>query len=236
MKKNLLALTCSILSFAAFSQQDSLLKNFKFRIDTYRTISFDAGGGSQYNKTKLPSSTHENSSSSGTIGAAYYTVQSTDNILLTKSGSIGSSFSFNNATSQSNTNKTRYFSVNPGLSVLNKWFSRNRFIELGIDGTGNYYSNKNVEAIAKSSESQYTVQLNTGIGIGRLENVTDMQNAIWLSKALETATSLSNKLSPTQLHELGRTITRANNTVYLMQENALSSFLQRLMHTCKEKV
>lgn len=39
-----------------------------------------------------------------------------------------------------------------------------------------------------------------------------MQNALWLNKALEEATLLSRQLSGDELNELGKTITKGNNT------------------------
>ena len=212
MKRNLLAFSCLFSTLNVFSQQDSLLKNFKYRIGTYRAISFNANGGSNYNKLILPSGNDENGSTGGHMGVTYYAVKSTDAILLTELVSIGASYSAGNATGQGKTDKVRTFSTSSSLSVLNKWFSKNKFIELGIAGNGNFYSTKNSPSAITDKQDQYSLQLNTGVGIGRLENVTDMQNAIWLSKALQAANSLTNSLSIMQLGELGRTITRANTT------------------------
>jgi hypothetical protein len=54
--------------------------------------------------------------------------------------------------------------------------------------------------------------VNLGIGTGRLENITDIQNALWLYKALVKVDRLSANLSGADLNELGRSITKGNNT------------------------
>ncbi|MCW3091071.1 MAG: hypothetical protein JWP81_2140 [Ferruginibacter sp.] len=214
MKQILLLLACSITTLAAFSQQDSLLKNFKYRIAHYRAISFNASGGSQYNKSEFASGTHKNNSSSGGGGATYYALKSTDRILLTTSASLYGSFNTTQSNNVGDINKSRTFSASPRLYALNKWFSKNNFFELGTDISANYYASKSVGSSypGKNKSGEYLVQVNTGIGKGRLENVTDMQNAIWLSKALEASDRLSQPLSSEELNELGQTITKANNT------------------------
>ena len=94
--------------------------------------------------------------------------------------------------------------------------SQNKFTELGADIFTSINTNKNADGnnpgLSKTRNGQYTIVINTGIGKGRLENITDMQNALWLSNALQTANSLLQPLSATELNELGRTITTANNT------------------------
>jgi hypothetical protein len=216
MRKIILFLLLSASYYNAFSQQDSLLKKFKYRIDHYRAINLNANGGSNFNKTELVPGKYKAHSSSGGAGVSLYTVKSTDKILLTTSGSILSNFSFNKSENTSNTQKNRSFSAATQFSILNKWFSKKLFTELGADISGNNYANKNtssaVTAISKNKQIGYSLALNTGIGKGRLENITDMQNALWLNKALTEADRLSKSLTADELYELGRSITKASNT------------------------
>lgn len=51
MRKIILFVFLSISSVSLYSQQDSVLKNFKYRIDHYRAISLNVNGGSAYNKS-----------------------------------------------------------------------------------------------------------------------------------------------------------------------------------------
>ena len=216
MNKILLSLVLSISFLPAFSQQDSLLKKFKYRINHYRAIDFNISGSSQLNRFPVIAGTVTNSSSTGSFGASYYTVKSTDRILLTTATYLYSNI--NSARSENSTGVSKYsaFSGFPNITILNKWFSKNKFTELGATIFTSMNTNKNADGnnpgSSKTRNGQYTIVINTGIGKGRLENITDMQNALWLSNALQTANSLLQPLSATELNELGRTITTANNT------------------------
>ena len=90
------------------------------------------------------------------------------------------------------------------------------FTEVGVEGFANLTRAKNSydipTVVQKIRETVGSFALTLGIGKGRLENVTDMQNALWLSKSLEEAGRFSHTLSAAELNELGKTITKANNT------------------------
>jgi hypothetical protein len=214
MSKTLLTLVLSIAFFSAFSQQDSLLKNFKYRIDHYQAIGLNVSGGSDYRKFNYPSGTQKNSASSGGIGASYYAFKSTDKIQLTTSGALYSSFISGKSTSVNDVSKDRNFSISPSFSILNKWFSGNNFVELGAGGNENYNKRKNtgINNPGNYTQNQYSIEINTGIGKGRLENITDMQNALWLNQALMDSKSLSRPLMAEELTGLGQAITKGNNT------------------------
>ena len=216
MMKVLLLCVLSMSISQAFCQQDSLLRNFKFRISKFRALSFGLGGGANYNNTDYPAGVSENSNGGGAIGIGYFTTKSTDRILSTQSSSLNSNYSQGKGTTNVAPNKFKNFSAASGIRTLNKWFSKNKFIELGADGYGSSsrgeYNTKNAPEISRQNYDEYSIALNTGIGIGRLENITDMQNALWLNKALEKSNSLDRPLSAAELHELGRSITKANNT------------------------
>ncbi len=103
-----------------------------------------------------------------------------------------------------------------GLVILNKWFTKKMFTELGADISGNFFRNKEtttgIITAAKNNQAQYSTELTMGIGKGRLENVTDMQNALWLYKELIKVDRLGAILSDDDLLGLGRSITKGNNT------------------------
>ncbi|MBC7627425.1 hypothetical protein [Ferruginibacter sp.] len=216
MYKTLLILVCSFCVIQAFSQQDSLLKKFKYRINNYQAINFNIGAASQLNRLPVVAGAVTNSSSYGSFGGGYYSIKSTDRILLTTTAYLNTAFQSDRYNNPNNVNKSNYLSVAPQVSILNKWFSKNKFTELGASIFSNTNSSKNtaqnIPGLAKYYQGQYSFAINTGIGKGRLENITDMQNALWLSKALQTANSLSRPLTATELNELGRSITTANNT------------------------
>jgi hypothetical protein len=216
MRKTILILLLFLFAHHLYSQQNSLLKKFKYRINNYRAITLNVGGGGQFSNSKFVAGTHQNNSSGGGLGGSYYLLKSTDRIFLNVSADGGLSFSSDNAKDPISANKNRSFSASSGFSVLNKWFHKNMFAELGADISGNHYANKssltNYPGPQKNKQNGYSIAVNMGIGKGRLENVTDMQNALWLYKALREEKRLSRSLTNDELNELGRTITLANNT------------------------
>ncbi len=216
MKKITLLLALNISVVSLFAQADSLLKQFKYRISQFRAVSFNAGGGSQYSRVDFVTNTVKNSASSAGFNGMYYVTKSTDKIQLTATANISSNFSRNKSSDLSNSNKSNNFSAAPQLSILNRWFSKKIFTELGADISADYNSTKTIlqgyPAAGKYTQKGYFTTLTLGIGKGRLENVTDMQNALWLYKELQQEQRLSRSLSATDLTELGKSITRGNNT------------------------
>lgn len=215
MRKIILTLFVLSLFYPAFSQ-DSLLKKFKYRINHYRVITLQASGNAQFNKTDFPANTLKSNAGAGAFGGTYSFTRSTDRILLNFFG--GLSTSFGTAKSEDNTddnrNKSLYYSAYANVS--NKWFKRNFFTELGAEFSTNASVNKstskNPVTSYKNNDFNPYASITLGIGKGRLENITDMQNALWLYKALSGENKLARSLSPEELNELGRTITTSNNT------------------------
>ncbi|MGC4100428.1 hypothetical protein [Ferruginibacter sp.] len=215
MKQTLLIIFLFAFLVPAFSQQDSLLKTFKFRNSNYRAVNFSAGGSSSYDRTEFGAGPRKTAYGSGGASVNYFTAKSTDRILYSASAGVGGNFSSGTSKDAGGKDKSNAYSFSPQVDILNKWFHKKFFTELGATGYGEAYGSKYTTAantVQKNSQHQYQLLLHTGIGIGRLENVTDMQNALWLAKSLQQEKSLSRSLSAEELNGLGRSITMANNT------------------------
>jgi len=216
MRKILLSLFLSFFVLTLFGQQDSLLRNFKFRNINYRAITMNVGAGSQFYRTSFLAGKNESHSSSGSGAVTYYNLKSTDRILFEMTGSLNTGFGFGKSSNTSDEYKNHGLSFAPSLNLLNKWFSGNFFIEMGANVSINYTDSKNTYTTASSVHENESVgqsaAITAGIGKGRLENITDMQNALWLNKALEKEGRLSRSLSAGELNGLGRAVTKANNT------------------------
>lgn len=216
MKKIIVLLVLCIPSISIFAQPDSLLKKFRYRIAHYRAVTFNAGGGSQYDEANFPVGTHKNGASAAGLSGNYYFTTSTDKKLLTASLGLNGVFSRSKSKDQTSSNTNKSFSTVPSISISNKWFSKKMFTELGTDILGSVLSSKNIfqgnPAATKNNQANYTATVTMGIGKGRLENVTDMQNALWLYKELGNVQRLAGTLSATDLLELGQNITKGNNT------------------------
>jgi hypothetical protein len=216
MKKIILLFLLFITAHNIFAQEKDLLKNFKYRIDHFKAVTLSAYSSGLYDKRDLAGGTHTNSSLQGGLGGSYNTTKSTDRILLTASAGLYGSYNKNRSEGQSNDAKSRDLSSAPRFVILNKWFSKKMFTELGADVSGNFYSTKTTTpgfaVPAKNKEADYAAAINLGIGTGRLENITDMQNALWLYKELVKVDRLPANLSSSDLNELGKSITKGNNT------------------------
>jgi hypothetical protein len=216
MKQVLPTIALCLLAHTLFSQQGPLLQKFKYRISNFQGFSYSIGGNSGYDKYNAGSDEHEHSSVSGSMGANYFKIKSTDKILLSASGSLFSSYSGSKAILPGEVNTNKNFNLNPSVNVLNKWFAENHFTELGATAYSSYSSYKHPDSspygTEKNSQHYYSVAFNTGIGKGRLENVTDMQSGLWLYKELKDANLLTRSLSDDELLELGQYVTRGSNT------------------------
>ncbi len=218
MRKTTLILITFFFSTTIFSQ-DALLKTFKYRIDHYRAISFNFGGGSQWADRDPAAGNNTTNSSYGSFNGNYYSITSTDKRLFTLYSYIGSGFGSASAKYPNEKNKSRSLTVSPGLSFTNQWFRNTSFLELGADISGSFqqsrYTNNNLinpDVTGKVKRTDYNMAIVLGIGKGRLENVTNMQNALWLYKDLQDEQRLTRALTPDELNELGQAITLANNT------------------------
>lgn len=216
MKKISLIISLLFYFSHSFAQQDSILRNFKFRISNYRVISIGINQNAEYGKTKLALYNAENIGTSGNLYGILTTIRSTDKLQLSITTGTGTTISFSRNNNQPG--KTNYSAagINGDFSVLGRWFNKNHFIELGTSLYGFTNSQKtkfvNTNQTEKYAIGNYHFTIYTGIGTGRLENITDMQNALWLNKTLEESSDLSRKLTPEELNELGKSITRGNNT------------------------
>ncbi len=216
MRKLILISPLFISCITLYSQPDSLLKTFKFRNANYRAITYFFNGGGQFVNTGYVLGDAKEIVGSGAIGATYQQTKSTDRILFTMNGGLSMSFGKAKAESATNEYTNRQLSFVPFVSVNNKWFSKNWFTELGLTGYGNFFSGKstdeNTNVEQKQQQGYQTLELTAGFGKGRLENITDMQNALWLNKVLEQEGRLSRPLTAAELNNLGRAITAGNNT------------------------
>lgn len=213
MKKTLLICLLFIVSLPLFSQ-DSLLRKFKFRNVNYRAITIGTDGNVQFNRTDVHAGRNESHGAAGSFGGNYYHLISTDRILFSFSGYLATSFYRYKADNITETFKNRSFQYSPELIVSNKWFSKNNFFtELGAGGRASFGQDKFIGATESENEHRrHNLSVTAGIGKGRLENVTDMQNALWLVRNLASEGQLSRSLSPEELNALGRAITVSNNT------------------------
>jgi hypothetical protein len=216
MRKLLPLFVFSFFLQPIFAQQDSLLKTFKFRNSNFRAITLNVGAGGSLYSSGYPVNEYSSRAASGNLGGTFYRMRSTDRILQTESTSLYTGFGTNKSDGSNNNFKTTNSSLGYQSSFNNKWFSGTNFFELGTEASLSISASKNtntdLNTVQKGRSGNQSASIIVGIGKGRLENITDMQNALWLNNTLGKEGRLSRSLSDAELNELGRTITKANNT------------------------
>ena len=100
MKKILLAFLFTILATTMFAQEKKLLNDFKYRIDNFRAVQFNAGGGSGYARANfIPNiSRYQSTTFGGGLGASFFNLKSTDRILQTINAGLNTSANFSKNT------------------------------------------------------------------------------------------------------------------------------------------
>ncbi|MEQ1554430.1 MAG: hypothetical protein ABL929_09645, partial [Ferruginibacter sp.] len=214
MQKVLLLPILFFIIVTAYSQNADLIKNYKFRVEKYKAI--DLG----FNTNGQNSNNFGNGIINRSINAGLNTnlicLRSTDKIYRVINSGLITSFESNSKKDISNPFKIRQANITPYFTVNNKWYFKNNFLEIGTEILAGSNSRKETNLLASTSSSKYNVKnfeenLVVGVGKGRLENVTDMQNAIWLAKILEEDKNLSRKLTLDEINGLAKELTKSNN-------------------------
>ncbi|MBS1656334.1 MAG: hypothetical protein JSU05_15885, partial [Bacteroidetes bacterium] len=195
MRPILLILISVSLSINSFSQQDSVLRQFTYRIPHYRAISIGLGSGASHYNTDISGGSNLQNGISGSGGVSYYYTQSTDKNLLTANGYFSLGYSAGKSSTPSIETKNKNAYISPFLNINNKWFRKNQFLEAGFEIMENNSLQKFISSApysnTKFTTNNFSLSTTVGMGKGRLENVTDMQNALWLIHRLKQENRLS---------------------------------------------
>jgi hypothetical protein len=231
MRKKLLAFTLLFLSFVAFSQDKQLLKDYKYRINKYKALDlgFNTDGQSNNNYAGYGGSR----SIDGGLNVNFFSIKSTDKIYRTISSGVAGNFSSRTDNSVTSSNKYKQIYVVPSININNKWYAENNFIELGasIKAEINTRNNKIIRGIIEEdarSDKNVDINFTIGVGKGRLENITDMQNALWLATILQDDKNLNRKLTKDEVNDLAKVITQSNNFRILDGRKRIQYILTRV--------
>jgi hypothetical protein len=214
MKKYLLFSFLFLSFVTSFSQEKKLLQNYTYRIDRFRALDFRIDANAQ-KQNDYNVSNNYNGSFGGAFSSFFYTLKSNDNLLQTISTGLSANGSSSKSASAT-TNKIKSLNILPFIYINNKWFSKNYFLEFGTNFSDAYatsHTNENSGTILNRLNNSNFAGGNVtlGIGKGRLENITDMQNAVWLHNILLKENNLKGKLSEEEIIGLAKTITTSNN-------------------------
>lgn len=212
MRKTLpvMAIAIFVLPIFATAQDAELLKNFKYRINNFTAYNFLLSSSNDYTNRSINTGMSSNENSNHVSGSLFR-IKSTDKLLLELNTSVYGNTGF------SKSDDDKYSSLSSGIEVnVNaRHYKNSFFIETGgtllFSNSLSKWKN-NGENANRTNYYNPGVNIVLGIGKGRAENVTDMQNALWLYKELQIHNQLKRQLTNEELNELGKTVTLANNT------------------------
>ena len=238
MKLLYATLVSLLFTTTLFSQQKKLLQNFKYRIDNFTAVNLnlqgnvgEADGGIYHSDNNRFGNTY--------LGGSLLKIKSTDNnklnLFVSMVGGTGV-----NKTNETNTyNKATGIAGASNCTADNTWYKKGAFFQLATQLSGNFsgIKNKNIfgQALEKKKNNFSNIAVTIGFGKGRLENVTDMQNALWLYKVLLADKNLKRELTDDELNNLGKSITKGNNTRVLDFRRRIKFLLKTVDKFLQEK-
>jgi hypothetical protein len=215
MRKYLLTSALLIVFFSGYCQEKKLLENYTFRIDRFKALDFNIGaGGQQQNDYDFRNST------AGAVNAGFYvrffSIKSTNRLLQTISPGLGLSGGSTKGNNNFENSKLKSLNILPSFFMNNKWYSKNGFVEVGTSFSDAFSTSRTNQSGASVQNRFYNSNylngnVTLGVGKGRLENITDMQNALWLHNILFKDNNLNRKLREEEIIGLARVITASNN-------------------------
>jgi hypothetical protein len=215
MRKYLLTTTLLIAFFSGYCQEKKLLENYTFRIDRFKALDFNIGaGGQQQNDYDFRNNT------AGAVSAGFnmrfFSIKSTNRLLQTISPGLGLSGGSTKGNNNFENSKLKSLNILPSFFMNNKWYSKNGFVEVGTSFSDAFLSSRTNQSGAPVQNRFYNSNylngnVTLGVGKGRLENITDMQNALWLHNILLRDNNLNRKLTEEEIIGLARAITASNN-------------------------
>ena len=135
-----------------------------------------------------------------------------------------SKLTYTDDNSNNTDNASSSYQQNPSLYLnwSNKWyFSKLFFMDYGINSniSYNFTQNKTKNQSEDSNEKQKAFSVNIspqlGIGYGRIENVQDARQAVYIANALSKKKVLTRNLSNEELFELSQIISTVKNKRFL---------------------
>jgi hypothetical protein len=213
MNKKILSFFLFYCSTQINAQELVLLQNYKYRITKYKYINGGLFGNAyklnDYNTTPLLKNNNRNVNANGEFGFITITNRKYESL----NTYLGSGFNTSKSKSGTNSNNGNTFSINASINYNQQWYKNNMFLQINTSGTlsSTNGTTKNDIQYGKSNYTNPQINIDIGAGIGRLENITDMQNAIWLARNLSKGGMLTNELSKDEIIGLAKAITSANN-------------------------
>lgn len=160
----------------------------------------------------------------GDLNSSFSNIVNTRSLI--RSLNAGVFFSGNSSSSLDNANinhKSGVFSNNISIGAFYQLYNtKKQFISFGGSGSFTFRTNKNNRTDSLARSDFYTgsnlgggIQLNIGTGIGRIENVTDAQQTIYLLDAFSKNKILTRDLSENEIFRLAQCISQVKNKRFL---------------------
>ncbi len=178
------------------------LSDFKYRTPGFKALGFTGRTNSSY--------------SSGASGIGSFEIFPQINYLAQRSTdkqqqylSVGATAFYN--TIGGNSDKQRGVGAGTSFDFLLRKFKEKYFIETGIKGRGNYGNVNYKTQNRKEITTPYSAQITLGAGIGRLENVSDAQMALFILEDLKSAGKIKEPVSKEKAAAFASLLTQVYN-------------------------
>ncbi|MFT3753228.1 MAG: hypothetical protein QM800_10265 [Paludibacter sp.] len=160
----------------------------------------------------------------GSLNSSFSNIVNTRSLIRSLNASV--LFSGNSGSSLDNAN-TNYesgvFSNNVGIGAFYQLYNtKKQFISFGGSGSFAFRTSKNTKTDSLAKYDFYkdnnfwgSIYINIGAGIGRIENVTDAQQTIYLLNAFAKNKILTKDLSENEIFQLAQCISQVKNKRFL---------------------
>lgn len=216
---------CILISTSTFAQEartDSSAKvydlnDFKFRYQRYRALEFDYNFQGQLNSTNIKAERNslfkQNASSYDfSLLLRGFTFQNTQKKQVEESFNAGISATGASANGLDVDTQSNNFTPSANYNCAVRNYNGNRFFTFEYGGNGNFSNIR--EDNSKASLHRLAINASIGLGIGRIENVSDAVTAQFLLKDLQRNGGLET-YNATQLENLADGIVKARNARYI---------------------
>lgn len=221
--RNLFMLVLATMPFAIHAQEKKLIENYKFRIPQYKAIVLNGSLWSRNFRNNDSSTTNANIN----LFPSLEIRKSTDKVIQSYGISYQGNYSF--ASSKQNQNKFKSSSLSTtAIPYFNyrRYFEKKFYVETNVIVGGGLGRDKSGNNSQQSNIGQYFSNTIVGVGKGRIENVTDIQNAIWLHRNLKNAKLISRALTDGEINDLARALTQARNVRLLDSRRFIKNILK----------
>ncbi|MCD7901716.1 MAG: hypothetical protein LUH22_18230 [Bacteroides sp.] len=194
----------------AQNYDESLLKQFILPDITRKTLELELYGSGSYSNQKIEDQEREkNTSFGGNMNTTFTYYKNTRKYI----GETTANVYFNMDYSKRDAEKTKYFVPKISYDTKNRFYKNNIFFEL--DGVASLNYERNLSDENTYYNTSFKLEVPVGVGIGRIEDITEMRQAIYVAQNLQKKGVLVEDISNPKMLELAQLMAKVKNKRFL---------------------